>query len=475
MNSLTPDSKGMSYESRIESSIKRLKQLNKNVVLLVTHNCGGGVQKHLGDLEMIFADHITFIILKSCDHDRVELSWRTPVDRISLRYRISDNLDLLTDTLAGLGVGRIHYHHLLGHGPEIVTLPDRLNVPYDFTVHDYHTICPRIHLTADDGKYCMEQGEIFCNRCLSSSNKYKNINIKEWRETFGSFLRGAQRVFIPSHDAGERLLKYFPGSNFIYAPHPETSGACPIPTFSPKHHDSPITIAIIGAMTAIKGKDILQECALDASKRRLPIHFILIGYSDLKFSAGALDKLLVHGMYENANIKNLLDRYKTDVAWFPSQCPETYSYALSEVMTAGLPVVASNLGAFTERLNGRPWSWVLPWNMEASAVNDMFVKLKEKKFLSVEQLPVTGGRASDSQFQYGRDYLVSTSKPTGFDEQAINSLARRLKASVAIKKKHLGFLEKKLLQVRQNSGLWNMSRRMPSSLKSVLRKLLWQQ
>jgi hypothetical protein len=42
--------------------------------------------------------------------------------------------------------------------------------------------------------------------------------------------------------------------------------------------------------------------------------------------------------------------------------PETFSYTLSEAFAAGLPVVASDVGAFRERALGRPWSWLTPWD-----------------------------------------------------------------------------------------------------------------
>src|SRR2546427_7883740 len=38
-----------------------------------------------------------------------------------------------------------------------------------------------------------------------------------------------------------------------------------------------------------------------------------------------------------------------DLAWFPAQWPETYSYTLSACLAAGLPIVAPEIGAFPER------------------------------------------------------------------------------------------------------------------------------
>ena len=51
-----------------------------------------------------------------------------------------------------------------------------------------------------------------------------------------------------------------------------------------------------------------------------------------------------------------------DLVWFPALWPETYSYTLSEVMRTGLPIVVPDLGAFPERVAGRPLTWVAHWD-----------------------------------------------------------------------------------------------------------------
>jgi len=55
----------------------------------------------------------------------------------------------------------------------------------------------------------------------------------------------------------------------------------------------------------------------------------------------------------------LLAKVKPHVVWFPAQWPETYSYTLSAAIDAGLPIVATRIGAFPERLEGRPLTWLV--------------------------------------------------------------------------------------------------------------------
>ena len=65
------------------------------------------------------------------------------------------------------------------------------------------------------------------------------------------------------------------------------------------------------------------------------------------------------GEYQDAELPALLAKVKPHVVWFPAQWPETYSYTLSAAIDAGLPIVASRIGAFPERLEGRPLTWLV--------------------------------------------------------------------------------------------------------------------
>jgi hypothetical protein len=56
------------------------------------------------------------------------------------------------------------------------------------------------------------------------------------------------------------------------------------------------------------------------------------------------------GAYDETSLGGLVALAAPTVVWFPSQAPETYCYALSELLRLRRPVVASALGALTERL-----------------------------------------------------------------------------------------------------------------------------
>ena len=80
--------------------------------------------------------------------------------------------------------------------------------------------------------------------------------------------------------------------------------------------------------------------------------------------------LTIHGQYVDAELPRLIAAEKPDVLLFPAQVPETYAYTLSVALASGLPIVASALGAFPERLAGRPRSATVPWNAPPAVWNE---------------------------------------------------------------------------------------------------------
>lgn len=55
-----------------------------------------------------------------------------------------------------------------------------------------------------------------------------------------------------------------------------------------------------------------------------------------------------HGPYREGQLPKILSQ--VDIGILPSQAPETFSYALSEFFAGGVPVIGSDYGALSERI-----------------------------------------------------------------------------------------------------------------------------
>ena len=66
----------------------------------------------------------------------------------------------------------------------------------------------------------------------------------------------------------------------------------------------------------------------------------------------------VTGRYDDADLPGLIGKVAPHLIWFPAVWPETFSYTLSAAIEAGTAIAAARIGAHSERLDGRPFTWL---------------------------------------------------------------------------------------------------------------------
>ena len=368
--------------ARIMVDVARLLDGGRPLILAVLHDRQGGTERHVHELASTLRERAQFLVLRPLPGQRVSLRLPDPEEGFELVYALADETEALIALLRQLGVCHLHYHHLLGHGDAILRLPQRLGVACDFTAHDYYTICPQISLTRRDNRYCGEEGVQQCTDCLAESPAPGGEDILSWRARHVEFLNAARFVMAPARDVLLRLARHAPGAALRLVPHtdigPDT--VLPAPDPAPLAGERPLRVVVIGALSTIKGADLLEDVALAARKLDAPVEFHLLGYGYRALKTQPHARLTVHGRYDEQDLPELLRWLQPDVVWFPAQWPETYSYTLSACLLGGWPVVAPDLGAFAERLQGRRWSWVRPWDAPVSDWLAFFTDIRARHF-----------------------------------------------------------------------------------------------
>lgn len=358
--------------------IARLKASPLAKVLCVVHDRAGGTLRHVRELATALSPSALMLTLTPVPGERVLLSSAQGTEELALEFQVPGQWDALIALLRDMGVSLVHFHHLLGHSPMVKRLPEYLGVPFDFTAHDHYSYCPQISLTDHRNRYCGEKGIDQCRECLAKSPAPGGVDIVTWRNTHRNFLRQARHILAPSADMAMRMERFVPEADVRHVPHLDMERTEPPPPVRrppPRAANAPLKVVVVGALSSIKGADVLEAVAIAAAKAKAPVEFHLLGYGYRSLKTQPRAHLSVHGEYADADLPSLLEWLQPDLAWFPAQWPETYSYTLSACLQAGLPVVAPNLGAFPERLSGRSWSWVLPWDTATDAWLDFFVSV----------------------------------------------------------------------------------------------------
>lgn len=343
----------------VTEALGRLRDSGRPHLLFVSHAFGGGVLRHIEELAACVADAADVLLLRPIVRsDAVSLS-SLAGPGVALWFDKSAEWARLVECLRAVRIDRVHFHHVHGLPPEVLELPARLACGHDVTLHDFFPACPEYHLLDGQGRHC--GGAAGCQRCGESRPVPWGLTIDAWRARFGAFLAGAQRVIAPSHDCAQRIATFFPAVRPVVWPHAEA----PAPT-----GPAPVRVLVPGAISPAKGVDVLEACVRDAAARALPLHFRVLGYVSRPTEAWPAAPLSLAGEYPEGRLPALLAQERGDVVFFPAQCPETFSYTLSDALATGLPVVATDLGALPERLAGRAGARVLPWALPAAQVND---------------------------------------------------------------------------------------------------------
>jgi hypothetical protein len=264
--------------------------------------------------------------------------------------------------LAAIGIDRVHIHHVHGLPQAVLDLSQRLGCPHDVTIHDYFAACPNYHMLDASGRYCA--GDPGCGQCLDLQPAQWPLSIGEWRDSFGRVLRSASRVIAPSVDCATRIAAFFPGLAPVVWPHLEgESPAIP----------RQIRVLVIGAISRAKGMDVLEACVADSAARNLRLHFRVLGFVARPLATWPKAPLSISGEFPEGKLHDLMAFERGDVCFLASQCPETFSYTLSAALDSGLPIVATGIGAFPERVAASSNARIVPWKASAQEINDVLV------------------------------------------------------------------------------------------------------
>ena len=256
--------------------------------------------------------------------------------------------------LAGIGILHVH-----GVDEACRTHVDALlrarALPYVVTLHDLQFVNPRAFDASG-----MPEPEA------------------DWIVAMSPMLERAATVIVPSEFILDVALACSAGIQATVIPpgvRAGARGAVPeapqdFAARAPKH-----VVAIVGALGPHKGSGVLLPlaAALDASD----IGIVVIGYTDTQVTRGWLVPgiVYVHGAYEDGTLAAWLAAYRAETVLFPNRLPESFSYTLSEVWSAGVPVVVPDQGALGERVDREGGGWLLPAGFDGDEAAALLVWL----------------------------------------------------------------------------------------------------
>jgi GT2 family glycosyltransferase/glycosyltransferase involved in cell wall biosynthesis len=346
-------------------------------VLHVVHGHGGGTLHHVRALIGAAGTRYRHLLAVAVgDLWQVEEYVDDGVQAFAFRRREDEPWPAFVGGLcATFGVALIHLHNVSGCRDGILAALSGLRLPYGYTVHDLNFACPTITFLGADGMYCGAQTDpAVCGRCLAAQPEFAALDIAAWRARHRTLLANAEFLIAPSAWTARTLKRYFPDHGVEVIAHgtsgdrPEAAAPGSDPGSPPgsarltlvlPDDDAP-SVAVLGAIGPDKGARRLERLVELVRRRGLRLRFVLIGYLDCIQSAWQSDDAVftIHGRYAPRDLPDLLAHYRVRLVAYPSACPETFSYTLSEAWAAGRPVVVPPIGTLAERVDGTGAGWV---------------------------------------------------------------------------------------------------------------------
>lgn len=341
----------------------------KPLALVLDHDLGGGANLYRHSLmDRLAAEGFAPVLLTA--HHGI-LAYQLVAKRGEGRPRTAhvDDLNALFEALSGANFGCVVFNNILSF-PAPIALVDALTnwlrqkrvEQFLFLVHDHYCICPSWLLLNDVGKYCGIPDISVCASCLPENTSpflefACGIDIVSWRVVWGALLQEAGEIRCFSNTTRNLLLRAHPEVNpkrVSVVPH--TLDHVRLRRVTLKDPGWPV-IGVIGHIGYHKGGEVVRDLANHIQIAEKKAHIVVIGTIEYDLPKKSTT---ITGPYRPEQLPNILETHGVNIGFFPSICPETFSYVTEEMIMMGLPVLAFDLGAPGERVSTYGRGIVLP-------------------------------------------------------------------------------------------------------------------
>lgn len=338
----------------------------KPVQMHVVHDLGGGVERWYQDFCSADATR-TNLVLKPFLFDESNGAglmlfraandmepirfwpFRRPIKTITTTH--DEYREAIDQILQEFAIDAIIVSSLIGHSLDILGT----GLPTIFITHDYFPFCPAINAYFNGP--CNDCDDQRLAECACSNpvefNPFPDLSVSDRiriRQGFLEHLRHHQTILVSPTSVTRRrwrdLMPDFAEREIGVIPHGQSVAWSPIEN-APRSGTNRLRLLVLGLLTAPKGFHLLEQALEELTSR---VEVLMVGVGVLGRLLAEKPGVTIVDSYELERLPGLLTELQPDLALLSSVCPETFSYSLSELTAMGIPVLAANVGAFSERI-----------------------------------------------------------------------------------------------------------------------------
>lgn len=274
----------------------------------------------------------------------------------------------------------VHFQHFQTLPLSLIKIARDLNRKLVITIHDYFLWCENFFLLSPlKGKlpsFCsFEEDATFCADCLKKSkgvweliyqrhwkgDNYSEEYVRKRRRDISQILGIADLIISPTRYVKDSVLNVYPNINpkrFFTVEHGTFKGRYRLDS-KPNGNSGKLKVAFLGGFKYEKGSVYFTELLKTMNDPK--IMFYIIGSLGSPIRKEDFANLIIIGQYKREELGDVLNREGIDLVVLLSPWAETFSYTLSESIFNGIPVIATDIGAFRERIAKHGVGFLVPY------------------------------------------------------------------------------------------------------------------
>ena len=336
--------------------------LDKLDMLMVSHPGGGGVGDYVnGRFSRYLSELANVGLLQPLSMTRFKLTLRNGSVEVSLEeakeYILSSS--------------HVEIHHLYKN--ELLDIHNLKIRDYSIFLHDKYFVQQRPF--QDAIQFADFSSDV--NGVTENLNVTLNIKDELWERNNLRLLRKASAIYSPSNYISRAYRKY-DNKLKIKVITWENTLSNVVSSKNPINSARPILV-IIGTSLPHKGSQVVQEVAFRLAGIDTNVMIYIFGEKTSYtkgFEHNSNVRIFGHVRPERIDYF-LASRRDNIIGWIPSITAESYSFALSHFLKAGVPVVATNIGAVRERLSNNLNSIMYDPKISSAALTKLLLEKVE--------------------------------------------------------------------------------------------------
>ena len=343
--------------------LSQILELSKKYRLVVCHNGGGGTVSYMKNKYFDLPD--VLVLRNTITADKDYLYSIENIENHKRSYIKPTQLKQLNSFISEVNIVAVESYMSLDF---ILPWFASLNVLLTYDIHDYHCIWYETHFI-HKGKYLTKE------ELENSVLKYvtKKITFQQWHKIWKNFFPSVKQINAFSESSRKIFSEYYPefADKVIVTSHSLDYIKCGKLSSIPKD----FCVGIFGMIRgADKGCNVVKSFLEYSKNKTYQVYINGELNSSCMITAPNIHYM---GRYDVTRLDKLIEEQGISTVLFPSICPETFSYTVSELIHVGIPIACFNLGAQAEKVSSYKYGWIIQ-NDSNESIMEALQKAYEK-------------------------------------------------------------------------------------------------